>query len=103
MFTKTILEEIMNIQTLDILNLLFSTPYTTQRTLAKLSGLSVGAVNHSIKELSKNGFIDESCVPTQKSKNLIYTTSPKSADLGCVWFLSIQKLLKVYLKFTERL
>lgn len=26
----------MNIQTLDILNLLFSTPYTTQRTLAKL-------------------------------------------------------------------
>ena len=77
MFTKTILEEIMNIQTLDILNLLFSTPYTTQRTLAKLSGLSVGAVNHSIKELSKNGFIDESCVPT---------TSPKSAVILAAGF-----------------
>ena len=76
----------MNIQTLDILNLLFSTPYTTQRTLAKLSGLSVGAVNHSIKELSKNGFIDESCVPTQKSKNLIYTTSPKSAVILAAGF-----------------
>ena len=45
----------------DILYSLYQEPFINQRVLAEMCGHSLGAVNRSVKELIKNGFLDEKC------------------------------------------
>lgn len=57
----------MNIQESDILNVIMLKPYINQRIIAEESGHSLGIVNRSLKNLLKEGYIDESNMPTQKA------------------------------------
>ena len=57
----------MNKQESDILNSLYMEPFINQRILAETSGHSLGVVNHSLKELLKNKYIDEEIRPTKKA------------------------------------
>jgi len=69
----------MNIQSLDILNALHSKPYTNQRDLAQKSGHSLGIVNRCIKELMKDGYIDEHMGLTNKAQNAFQENRPCNA------------------------
>ena len=57
----------MNKQKKDILRILLKKPYVNQRVLAQLSGYSLGVVNRSMKELLKEGYIDQNNCLTNKS------------------------------------
>lgn len=57
----------MNKQEADIMNTLFQEPFVNQRILAELSGHSLGIVNRSIKELIKDGYLDEGIQLTDKA------------------------------------
>lgn len=58
----------MNIQESDILNIIMLKPYINQRIIAEESGHSLGIVNRSLKNLLKEGYIDESNMPTLKAR-----------------------------------
>ena len=58
-FTKTRMENYMNIQEYDLMNILLQTPYTNQRTLSEQSGYSLGKVNSSLRQLIEKGYLDE--------------------------------------------
>ena len=57
----------MNKQEADIMNTLFQEPFVNQRILAELSGHSLVIVNRSIKELIKDGYLDEGIQLTDKA------------------------------------
>ena len=76
----------MNIQESDILNLIISSTYTNQRTLAENSGHSLGIVNRSIKGLINEGYLDESIHPTQKALLELQMASPKRAIILAAGF-----------------
>lgn len=59
----------MNKQECDILEALYAEPYINQRVLANLSGHSLGIVNRSLKQLLKEGYIDEDVQLTKKAQN----------------------------------
>lgn len=69
----------MNVYESDILKILSQRGYTNQRILAEESGYSVGAVNNALKTLAAEGLVDETCLPTQKGRDLILASSPKNA------------------------
>lgn len=69
----------MNIQESDILNILMKEPFINQRILAEQAGHSLGIVNRSIKELIKNGYLDENIRPTDQARNEVKKNSPKNA------------------------
>ena len=58
----------MNIQESDILNMIMLKPYVNQRIIAEESGHSLGIVNRSLKNLLKEGYIDDSNMPTLKAR-----------------------------------
>lgn len=58
----------MNTQESDILNIIMLKPYINQRIIAEESGHSLGIVNRSLKNLLKEGYIDESNMPTMKAR-----------------------------------
>ena len=57
----------MNIQEYDIIRALLKEPFINQRILAEISGHSLGTVNHSIKTLIKNNYINEELQLTAKT------------------------------------
>ena len=69
----------MNIQTLDILNTIHTTPYTNQRDLAKETGHSLGIVNRCIKELMESRYIDEHMHLTAKAQKAFQENAPQNA------------------------
>lgn len=69
----------MNKQESDILNILLLEPFINQRILAEVSGHSLGVVNRSLKNLIKEGYVDEHIRPTEKAKLKIKTNSPQNA------------------------
>lgn len=77
MFTKVIGGNNMNIQEMDILNILMEEPYINQRTLAEITGHSLGIVNRSIRELIQQEYLDEFMTPTIKAKREIEPRMPK--------------------------
>lgn len=58
----------MNMQESDILNMIMLKPYINQRIISEESGHSLGIVNRSLKNLLKEGYIDESNMPTMKAR-----------------------------------
>lgn len=57
----------MNKQEADILNVLLQEPFINQRILAEVSGHSLGVVNRSLKELIKEGYLNEDAYLTAKA------------------------------------
>lgn len=69
----------MNRQEQDLLLTLLNKPFICQRTLSEESGYSLGTVNQSIRELKKNGYLNEQMQLTEKAKQEIAERSPKNA------------------------
>lgn len=76
----------MNKQESDILNALLVEPYINQRMLAEVSGHSLGVVNRSIKNLMKEGYLDEMVRPTVKANHEFQLKAPKNAIILAAGF-----------------
>lgn len=76
----------MNKQENDVLNTLFQEPFINQRILSEASGHSLGVVNRSIKELMKQGYIDDDVRPTAKALQEFKTKAPKNAIILAAGF-----------------
>lgn len=76
----------MKKQELDILNSLYMEPFINQRILAEMSGHSLGVVNRSIKELMKNGYLDEHAQLTSKARDEFKAKKPKNAIILAAGF-----------------
>lgn len=86
MFMKNKKETYMNKQESDILNSLYIEPFINQRILAETSGHSLGVVNHSLKELLKNKYIDEEIRPTKKAIDEFRKKQPQRAIILAAGF-----------------
>lgn len=69
----------MNIQECDILNYLLKEPYVNQRILSEGSGHSLGVVNRSIRNLIRDGYLDEQMRPTARTIQEIQNKTPRNA------------------------
>lgn len=76
----------MNKQEGDILNNLLLKPFINQRTLSEISGHSLGVVNKSIKELMKEGYLDDEIHLTDKAKREINMKAPRKAIILAAGF-----------------
>lgn len=68
----------MNIQEYDVLNSLTSESFINQRILADVCDYSLGVVNRSIKELIREGYLDEEIQLTEKAKYEFKEKAPKN-------------------------
>lgn len=75
-----------NKQENDILKALLSEPYINQRLLAASSGHSLGVVNHSVRRLIENGYLDEQVRPTSKAKLEYQAKAPRNAVILAAGF-----------------
>lgn len=69
----------MNKQESDILNALHTQDYINQRALAEYTGHSLGIVNKCIKNLSKEGYVNERMELTDKAYNEFKSGTPQNA------------------------
>lgn len=76
----------MNIQECDILNILYETPFTTQRDLSTRTGHSLGIINRSLKQLRSAGYLDKDMRPTPDALRLLNDAKPKRAVLLAAGF-----------------
>lgn len=76
----------MNKQENDILKILITKHFINQRVLAEESKHSLGIVNKSIKELIKNGYLNEEMHPTMKTIIEYKEKSPKRAIILAAGF-----------------
>lgn len=76
----------MNNQERDIMNTLLLEPFVNQRILAEISGHSLGIVNRSLKELIKNGYLDDDIKITAKAKKEFKEKKPKNAVILAAGF-----------------
>ena len=76
----------MNRQECDILRTLNQDRFSTQRSLAEVSGYSLGAVNKSLKSLKEEGIITENSVLTEKAYRIIRENSPRNAIILAAGF-----------------
>lgn len=76
----------MNKQKSDVLNALLLEPFINQHVLAAVSGHSLGVVNRSLKELIKDGYIDEEIRPTSKAETEFKQKTPKRAIILAAGF-----------------
>lgn len=76
----------MNKQESDILNTLLIEPFVNQRVLSEVSGHSLGVVNRSLKNLIKEGYVDEFIRPTELAKKELNEKSPKNAIILAAGF-----------------
>ena len=85
-FIKNSLEVFVNIQERDIMKILLSGPFINQRALSEESGHSLGVVNRSLKNLAKEGYLDDAMCPTAKARKLDEETRPRSAVILAAGF-----------------
>lgn len=76
----------MNKQKSDILNTLLLEPFINQRILAEVSGHSLGVVNRCLKELIKEGYLDNDIRPTSKAKEEFKRKTPQRAIILAAGF-----------------
>lgn len=76
----------MNKQELDILLALSYGVYNNQRSLAEKTGYSLGLVNRSVKNLVKNGFLDEKMCLTELSRDRLAAGRPQNAIILAAGF-----------------
>lgn len=78
MFTK--------IQKLDVMNALSERAFFNQRLLAEETGLSLGVVNKSLKELTAEGYIDENSNLTMAARCFLERNRPRNAVILAAGF-----------------
>lgn len=76
----------MNMQESDIIKVLVSNPFVSQRVLAEKSGHSIGVVNRSLKQLAADGFVNDSIQITTKAEDEIRNRAPKNAIILAAGF-----------------
>lgn len=76
----------MNTKEKDILIFLLKEKYISQRILAESTGYSLGTVNHSLKELQKKEYIDDSMKLTNKALKEVMEKSPQRAIILAAGF-----------------
>ncbi len=69
----------MNAQEKDILLAILQKPFINQRLLAETSGHSLGIVNRSIKNLMKEGYLEDDIKITAKAQQELALNAPKNA------------------------
>lgn len=69
----------MNKKRMDLVNALYHNPYTNQRMLAEDTEYSLGKVNQFLKELQREGYLNERMGLTRKAYEYIETNRPKNA------------------------
>lgn len=76
----------MNKQERDILSALLIEPFINQRILSEFSGHSLGIVNRSIKNLIKEGYLDDNIRLTDKAQKEFRDKAPKNAIILAAGF-----------------
>lgn len=76
----------MNKQERDILSALLLEPFINQRILSEYSGHSLGVVNRSIKNLIKEGYLDDNIRLTNKAQKEFRDKAPKNAIILAAGF-----------------
>ncbi len=76
----------MNKQESDVLYALHLKPYINQRILSELCGHSIGVVNRSIRNLIKEGYLDDMMCLTEKSDIEFTKRAPKNAIILAAGF-----------------
>ena len=76
----------VNTSELDILNALYSHPYTSQRALARQTGLSIGLVNQSLAALKDAGLLDPAYRMTPAAEKLAAERKPRQAVILAAGF-----------------
>ena len=76
----------MNNQERDVMNALLLEPFINQRILAEISGHSLGIVNRSLKELIKNGYVNENIKLTAKARKEFKEKKPRNAVILAAGF-----------------
>ena len=76
----------MNTYELEILEKLYFETFINQRILASSTGLSVGVVNRSLKQLTADGFIDKHGQLTEKGRQEIRQRAPRNAVILAAGF-----------------
>lgn len=76
----------MNRQEKDILLSLHSEPFINQRILSETSGYSLGTVNHSLKNLIKEGYLDEEIRLTDQARKEFRSKAPRNAIILAAGF-----------------
>lgn len=76
----------MNKQESDLMNILMLVPYINQRVLVDLCGHSLGIVNKSIKNLIKDGYLDDEIAPTPKAIEEFRVRKPRNAIILAAGF-----------------
>ncbi len=76
----------MNRQEKDVLMTISNSPFTGQRILSEESGYSLGAVNQAVKELKKEGYLNEQMQLTQKAEVEFADRSPRNAIILAAGF-----------------
>lgn len=78
MFTK--------IQKMDVMNALSDRHFVSQRLLAEETGLSLGVVNRSLRELISDGYVDENGSLTAAARSFLKEHRPKNAVILAAGF-----------------
>lgn len=76
----------MNKQEMDILSSLLVESFINQRILSEVTGHSIGVVNKSIKNLIKNGYLDDDVRLTAKAREELRLRSPRNAIILAAGF-----------------
>lgn len=76
----------MNKQERDILSALLVEPFINQRVLSEFSGHSLGVVNRSLKNLIKEGYLDDNIRLTEQAQNEFHEKAPKNAIILAAGF-----------------
>ena len=76
----------MNIQEADILRTLISEPFLSQRLLAESSGYSLGTVNRALRQLRREGYLNEAVQPTEKALATGAARAPRNAVILAAGF-----------------
>ena len=76
----------MNIYESEIMNILGREPFVNQRILAEITGHSVGSVNKSLRQLSREGYLDDNMQLTDKARQEIRDKAPRNAIILAAGF-----------------
>lgn len=76
----------MNTYDAEIMNKLYQEPFVNQRILAESAGCSIGAVNKSLKQLARDGYLDDNIQLTQKARQEIQDKAPRNAIILAAGF-----------------
>lgn len=76
----------MNNKELDILNKLQSEPFINQRILSEMTGYSLGTVNQAVRNLIREGYLNDAVYLTDKARALLEGNKPRNAVILAAGF-----------------